>query len=521
MLEGQPPDTKRRKLAKGDGLKKSLQSGDYPEFTGPSCGVTKDYELDPSDSCLEFTKLLWPDVLCEHIAVETNRYARTLGTKRWVDTDKDEIWVFLGIVVLMGIHRLPCIDDYWSKDPLLGVQPVQAAMSLARFRALWANLHCEDNSLIVDRDDVSCKIQTVVRTLSSKFREAYNPSQNLSVDEMMVKYKGRKGGKIHMKNKPIKLGFKVWSCSCSCCGYLCSFQLYSGRRKDPLTGKKVSEPGLINRVVTDLLEGFSGNNHVVYMDNYFTSGPLIECLAEKKIYVAGTIKQSASGFPQELKVPTPPKGQYRAKTVGDIRYFVFNDHKVCSFATNTFPEQMPEKVFRVQGDGRLHAQSVPPLLPAYNSYMGGVDTTGHLRKTYGYDRKSKRYWLRLFFQFLDLAINNAYILYKHNCARVHRGTAGTSTTTTKVKTLKDFRLGITRHLVEAPTRRYTRQRHTGHPCSSPCIRVPVRDVGVNRGRCEVCVKEKLEPHHWTQLACRICGIRLCKTHEQEHSEIHN
>ncbi len=48
-------------------------------------------------------------------------------------------------------------------------------------------------------------------------------------------------------------------------------------------------------------------------------------------------------------------------------------------------------------------------------FMGGVDRTAHIRKTYGFDRKSKRFWLRIFFQFFDYAIDNAYLLYKHNC----------------------------------------------------------------------------------------------------------
>ena len=30
-----------------------------------------------------------------------------------------------------------------------------------------------------------------------------------------------------------------------------------------------------------------------YMDNFFTSGPLVEQLAEDKIFVAGTIKERA------------------------------------------------------------------------------------------------------------------------------------------------------------------------------------------------------------------------------------
>ena len=48
----------------------------------------------------------------------------------------------------------------------------------------------------------------------------------------------------------------------------------------------------------DLVGPFSGSNH---MDNFFTSGPLVEELDLDKIYVAGTIKQRAVGFPESLK----------------------------------------------------------------------------------------------------------------------------------------------------------------------------------------------------------------------------
>ena len=66
-------------------------------------------------------------------------------------------------------------------------------------------------------------------------------------------------------------------------------------------------------------------------------------------------------------------------------------------------------------DGTLKHNSAPPLLPAYNKYMGGVARTGQMRKVYGYDRKSLRYWLSLFFHLLVLAIGNRYELYRHEC----------------------------------------------------------------------------------------------------------
>ena len=65
--------------------------------------------------------------------------------------------------------------------------------------------------------------------------------------------------------------------------------------------------------------------------------------------------------------------------------------------SNVFPAHMEGKVARVQPGGGFRHQSVPPLLPAYNKFMGGVDCLSHLHKTYGYDRKPRRYWLRCFF----------------------------------------------------------------------------------------------------------------------------
>ena len=80
----------------------------------------------------------------------------------------------------------------------------------------------------------------------------------------MVKFKGCWKEKVYMPRKPVKVGFKIWCCSCSCCGYLCSFKLYEGKREDPVTVRKVVEKGLVLSVVSDLLSPFKHLNHVAY-----------------------------------------------------------------------------------------------------------------------------------------------------------------------------------------------------------------------------------------------------------------
>ena len=285
---------------------------------------------------------------------------------------------------------------------MVSVPTLPLYMSKLRFGALWRNLHVIGGKCPA-KEGVSNKIKPVHDTLSRTFLECYSPAQELSVDEYMIKYKGYVGGKVCMPRKPVKQGFKVWCCSCSCCDYLCTFQIYRGAPTNPVTGEKTQEKGLAKRVVGDLVAPFTGVNHVVYCDNFYSSGPLVKMLAGEQIFFAGTIKKFNKGFPASLKNAKPPRGTYLSETVEGTSYFVFHDRREVCFVSNAFPERMDTPVARLQPEGVLRYHSVPPILPAYNKFMGGVDRTDQHRRTYGFDRKSKRYWLRIFFQFLDYA----------------------------------------------------------------------------------------------------------------------
>ena len=115
----------------------------------------------------------------------------------------------------MGIYisPKPRISHYWSSDSLLGVTDVRECMSLSRFWAIWSNVHVVDNSTLSPGDGLVAKIKPVLDVLSDTFMMNYSPAQELSVDEAMIKYKGRvRKGKVKMPKKPIKEWFKVWCC---------------------------------------------------------------------------------------------------------------------------------------------------------------------------------------------------------------------------------------------------------------------------------------------------------------------
>ena len=64
---------------------------------------------------------------------------------------------------------------------------------------------------------------------------------------------------------------------------------------DPITGKKTPEKGLVLRVVIEAWAPFAGLNHVVYCDNFYSSVPLVDTLAEDKVFFSGTIKSVLRG----------------------------------------------------------------------------------------------------------------------------------------------------------------------------------------------------------------------------------
>ena len=497
-----PPTRKHRRICNEEALQLSLSSGCYPEYLGIE--GPRDRNNPQSSNPLDFLFLLWPESLCDLIVDETNRYGRC--KPKWVDVNRDEILTFLGIVTLMGIKKLPRIKHYWSSSLSFCCNnpPLNGYMSHHRFWQVWSNLHVVDNSKLSGSEGLTRKFKPILDILSRTFFLNYSPGQELAVDEAMIKYKGHIRGKVRMSGKPIKEGFKVWCCCCSCCGYLCTFQVYDGKPIDSVSGKPISEKGMVSRVVKDLVGPFEGFNHVVYMDNFFNSGPLVEDLAKNKIYVAGTIRQTSKGFPENLRGLKLSKGSYACEKVGEVCYYVFEDRRTVSFISNVFPESMETSVVRMQLDGTMQFKSIPPLLPAYNRYMGGVDRLNQLRKTYGFDRKSRRYWIRPFFQFFDYAINNAYLLYKHNCKTFKMSPMQLLTFRMELVSLLICRSRHRKRSVVPQSSRYS----DGAP--SCCSLSRAADVGLSRGRCRHCLDIGRHPVRHTSFACSFCCVRLCK-----------
>lgn len=149
----------------------------------------------------------------------------------------------------------------------------------------------------------------------------------------MVKGKGRNPIKQYMPAKPIKRGSKLWCLGCSCCAYLWDFQIYAGKKA------RATEDGLSSRVVLDLCHPLLDNrNHVVYMDNFFSSVALWKELHGFGTYSVGTLRPNRKDYPPALKdmalLKNLNRGDYHSASSDGITVTVWKDTKDVSFISN-------------------------------------------------------------------------------------------------------------------------------------------------------------------------------------------
>ena len=57
-----------------------------------------------------------------------------------------EMYLFLGIIIAMGVHKLPNLAHYWSSDCLLGAPGISVGMPTDHFKALLRCFHLNDNT---------------------------------------------------------------------------------------------------------------------------------------------------------------------------------------------------------------------------------------------------------------------------------------------------------------------------------------------------------------------------------------
>ncbi|GBP51865.1 PiggyBac transposable element-derived protein 4 [Eumeta japonica] len=199
----------------------------------------------------------------------------------------------------------------------------------------------------------------------------------------------------------------MW-CRCeSSTGYLYQFDLYTGKKTN-------TEIGLGETVALCLTEQLKGLGCEVYFDNFFNSPALQHKLMMQNTKACGTVRTNRKNVPKSLPSDKSMKrGDIHAVSTNGITFVKWMDTKAVHMLTN-FISPVPTSTVKRRQAGTAQKINVtcPEVVMRYNKYIGGVDLMDQRKACYEVDRKAKvKYYLRLFFDILDIAKNNSYLVY--------------------------------------------------------------------------------------------------------------
>lgn len=232
----------------------------------------------------DFFMLFFNKDLLQHMLKQSNLYASQKNSP--LNMTMDEMYVFLGGLLLSGYAKYPNKRLYWSSlsdvPKMLG-----NSIRLNRFEQILRNFHLNDN-LQIDKEDRLYKLRPLITHLNKTYREHGGLEENISIDESMIPYYGKHYAKQYIRGKPIRFGFKNWAI-CSSTGYLYGFDIYTGK-----SDKKENVFGVGGDVVLKLIElakvppnkGFK-----IFFDNYFSSCRMMFHLTESGYCATGTIRE--------------------------------------------------------------------------------------------------------------------------------------------------------------------------------------------------------------------------------------
>ena len=192
-----------------------------------------------------------------------------LKYETWDKVSIDELLVYFGFMLLMGLVQLPSISDYWKEDLTFNYQPIASKISRNRFFDIHRFLHFTDNNTLIKYADPNYdrlgKVRPILIQLNNKFSSLFTSGRDQSIDKAMVPFKGSSSMKQYISKKLINCGFKIWMRAESKSGYVSEYDVYTGKKGDRV------EKELGTSVVMNLTDKIRNKNHHVYFDNFFTS----------------------------------------------------------------------------------------------------------------------------------------------------------------------------------------------------------------------------------------------------------
>ncbi|GLV33472.1 hypothetical protein CBL_20209, partial [Carabus blaptoides fortunei] len=371
-----------------------------PKYTIPdkrSCKLHSDIKTNLTS--LEYFKKTFPSSLYMYIAQCTNErleiFKKEKKNKRLSirETDRGEIQIVIGCMLVMSYNHAPSFSNYWSTHSVIG-------------KSVYPK------GYITRQIQGSC-------IKNGTFKKCRQDSSYQSIDESMTKFKGR----------------------------------------------------------------------------FFTSVTLLQSL---KYPALGTCMANRKNLPKINDKLSRGESIFKCSSTG-LMFAKWQDTKEVLMLSNCHNDIIVT-VQKTMKDGSKSDVSCPEMISFYREIMGGVDLADQMAGLYDLDRKSSKWWKKVFYRLIMMAAVNAWILSNEVNGR-------------KTSFL-NFLVPLAEQLIAEGCKTASVQRS----CKKGRIskrRKSFRNVsmhlpveGSTRRRCSRCSDAKKQTR--TKTMCKECQIPLCK-----------
>lgn len=308
----------------------------------------------------------------------------------------------------------------WSKSQdsyFLGTGGFDARqyMSKARFYWIKQNLHFNDKTKRPPRGspnyDPLYLLRPLVDYLNAMFSKYWTLSEYMSLDEMMIAFKGHNPWHCRIPRKPHPNGTKMHAI-CDAIHYFCVQFLV-----DDKTTRTIAE------IASILFAGNVVSGMTVITDRYYTCTDLVRfCMALGVGIIGSTMsirflcKNKFVGWSTKSEIQAKPRGTFQVmkSRCGKVANIIWKDNGVVRL-TCTASCSARCKVVRRKRGRTSFLVNAPMAAQVFDSYFHGVDRNDQLRgSNYGLALhfRAQKYTVKMFLGMLDLVLSNSFIVWR-------------------------------------------------------------------------------------------------------------
>lgn len=365
-------------------------------FDASGSGVSSKVKITEGSSELDCFMHFFDTPIMGLISRETNKQYHFITKKQnllyvngWQDVTLNELYLFLGLCMAMPHISNGDKSDFWSSLPGIQAPFLFRFMPEARYKIIAKMLHFSSNS--VRLKDPLAKIRPVYKHLKKRFKEVLHPFRNIVIDESQLLFKSRLAFRHSIPTKEHDYEAKTYVlCDCKT-GFIMDFLIYSSRATE---GASHDPHGTSGAIVKRLLEPLYGRGHTLFVGGWCTSAPLFHYLLTKRVGACGIMKADCRYCPQFEYVPRGSNVQYHANNVLAVRWH----HR-------TKKKHLLSTVHGCDGSKVNKPQPFTDFIS--NTKRLGISDT----QIFFAEMKEVKWYKKLFYHLLDIAILNSYILF--------------------------------------------------------------------------------------------------------------